>query len=256
MTAQMDIAVRGARLHVTPFQKSFWAKLDRGKWERGTLDALDRHVRPGVEVLDIGAWVGPVTLYAAARGAARVIAVEADPAAAAALRDNLALNPDLAERVTVVERAVAPAPGVVRLGARRKRGDSMSSVLLGAGPGAWTAPGVTPAELLDMLTPGAPAFVKIDVEGAEYGLADALAPLAGRPTTATLLSFHPQFAAPDRPRWRRTFRLTRRLLNPFAGAQVWRASDGGLRRAWLAEALIRCGLAWYEASAPLLFVRR
>jgi FkbM family methyltransferase len=253
----MDIAMRGVRLRVTPFQKTFWDKVDRGAWERGTLDALDRCVSPGVEVVDIGAWVGPVALYAAARGAARVIAVEADPEAARDLRANLALNPELAARVTVLERAVAPAPGPVRLGARRKPGDSMSSVLLAdEGRDSWTAPGITPAELAALLTPGAPAFVKIDIEGAEYALAPALAPLAARPRTAVLLSFHPQFAAPDRPRWRRTFALTRRLLRPFAGAQVWRATDRGLRRAPLAEALIRCGLAWWEASEPCLFIRR
>jgi FkbM family methyltransferase len=251
VTEVLDIAVRGVALRVTPFQRSFWEKLNAGRWEQGTLDTLDAHVGPGVEVLDIGAWVGPITLYAAACGAARVIAVEPDPAAAAALRDNLALNPSLADRVTVIERAVTAAPGPVRLGARRKPGDSMSSVLLTDAATTWEAEGVTPADLAAMLTPGAPALIKIDIEGGEYALGTAIAPLARRPRTVTLLSFHPQFL----PEPQGAAALTCALLRPFAGAQVWRMDARGLRRAWVVEALARAGVARLALRGIHLFIR-
>lgn len=140
-------------------------------------------------MLDLGAWVGPITLLAAARGAS-VLAVEADPAALGQLRRNLAANPGLAPRVTVVPRAVAPEPGPVTLGARRKPGDSMSSVLLGGADLTWETEAITPAELAAALPPAGDLFVKLDIEGGEYGLLPAFGPLLSR-DPRILVSFHP-----------------------------------------------------------------
>lgn len=142
-------------------------------------------------MLDIGAWVGPTALFSAALGAS-VVAVEADPAAQE--RFNLAANPALAERIVLIRAAATPDGSPIRLGAARKRGDSMSSALLTAAADTWDCPGVSPQALLDAATvrPERGLVVKIDIEGGEYVLVPALAPLLPACTRAVLLAVHPR----------------------------------------------------------------
>ena len=184
------VAIGRVAVGVADDKPTFWDRVEAGTWEPGTLALYRAEVGSGTLVLDLGAWVGPLALYAAALGA-RVVAVEADPAALCGLRRNLAANPALSERIEVLDRAVAAVSGPVRLGARRKPGDSMSSVLLAGREGGWTAESVTPAELAALLQPGERLFVKLDIEGGEYALLPHLGPLLDRPDAALLLSLHP-----------------------------------------------------------------
>ena len=100
-----EVRIGGRTIRVADEQPTFWERVAGGRWEPGTLAAIDRLVDRRTTFLDLGAWVGPTTLYAAAV-ARRVIAVEADPAALDQLQRNLAVNPDLAQRIEVVPRAI------------------------------------------------------------------------------------------------------------------------------------------------------
>lgn len=228
------MAVRKARLGratiaVADDQPTFWDHVEAGGWEPATLALYEREVGPGSLVLDLGAWIGPLALYAAALGA-RVVAVEADPAALDQLGRNLAVNPDLAARITVIPRAVASGAGPVRLGARRKPGDSMSSVLLTDTPrdtpadtrASWTAEAVMPGELVALAQPGERLFAKLDIEGGEYALLPALAPVLDRPGVRLLISLHPAILAeagvPD---------PTARALAALRPFERWRAEPVG-----------------------------
>jgi FkbM family methyltransferase len=188
------IAVGGVSFNVADDKPTFWDRVAAGTWERGTLVALDQALEPGTTLLDLGAWVGPITLYAAALGA-RVIAVEADPAALVQLRANITANPDLEARIEVVDRAIAPEPGTVRMGARRRPGDSMSSALLAGAQRSWDAVAITPGELADLVGHPVRLVIKLDIEGGEYALMPRMGPLLARPDTALLLSFHPEILA-------------------------------------------------------------
>lgn len=189
------VTVRGRHFVVADDKPTFWDKAEAGLWEPETLAALEDAVTTGCDVLDIGAWVGPTVLFSGALGAGRIIAVEADPRALELLRGNLAANPGLTARVTVIAAAATPDGAPVRLGAARKRGDSMSSALLSASADVWEAPGVTPAALFAKLDGEAPLVVKIDIEGGEYALLPALAEVLPERCRKLLVAFHPALLA-------------------------------------------------------------
>jgi FkbM family methyltransferase len=239
------ISVNGVSFNVADDKPTFWDRVAAGAWEPGTLAALDRVLDAETKLLDLGAWVGPVTLYAAAQGA-HVIAVEADPAALVQLRANIAANPDLAARIEVVERAVAPQPGAVRMGARRKPGDSMSSALLAGAEQSWDAVAITPGELAAVIGRPARLVIKLDIEGAEYALLPALGPLLAQPGTALLLSLHPEILAENGVA--DPAAATRAALAPLTGWQAFSIESAGIIPADPTEARHARGREW-------LFVR-
>jgi FkbM family methyltransferase len=212
MAPPRRVAIGSRTFFVADDQPTFWDRVEAGNWEPGTLRVLEDLLGPGALFVDIGAWVGALSLYAAALGA-EVVAVEADPRALDQLGRNLAANPELADRVRVVPRALAAAGGAVRMGARRKPGDSMSSVLLADGGETWTSPGMTPADLASSLPQARVDLVKIDIEGGEYAVLPALAPLL-ESGPALLLALHPDMllAAGDQD----SAATTRRALDAVA----------------------------------------
>lgn len=190
------VRLAGVDLQVADDKPTFWTRAAAGDWEPETLAALAAATGPGVVLLDIGAWVGPTSLFAAARGA-RVLAVEADPAALRELDANIAANPALAPRISVMARAAAPDPGLIRLGPARKPGDSMSSILHGGREGAWEVEAATPAMLLAAVAAlgDGPLTVKIDIEGGEYALLPPLVAALPDRATTLLCAFHPRILA-------------------------------------------------------------
>lgn len=185
------ISLRGHVLRVADDKPTFWERACNGTWEPETLDALERLIGPQHAVLDIGAWVGPTTLFSASLGA-QVVAVEADPRAQALLALNIAANVDLAPHITVVPRAASARPGSVRLGAPRKPGDSMSSVMFAGLDNAWDVEAIVPDELVAMLPAAGHVLVKVDIEGGEYDFMPALAAALPAHVHALLVAFHPE----------------------------------------------------------------
>ncbi|MBB4015987.1 FkbM family methyltransferase [Chelatococcus caeni] len=178
VTTGRSVVLGDRRIALADDQPTFWERVAADNWEPGTRRLIDTLVDASTLFVDLGAWVGPTTLQAAARGA-RVVAVEADPAALDQLGRNLAVNPELAARVTVVPKAIHPDGGTVTFGARRKPGDSMSSLLLAGADTTWQAEALTPAALAERLPPSPRRVIKIDLEGAEYALLPAIAPPRG-----------------------------------------------------------------------------
>jgi FkbM family methyltransferase len=213
--APRKIQLREVVLSVADDQPTFWDKVEGGLWEPETLALMDQQIAPGTTFVDLGAWVGPTALYAAALGA-RVIALEADPVALTQLRRNLAANPALARRIEVLARAVHAAEGRVAFGARRKPGDSMSSVLIAPGAVSWMADTMTPLALAARIGPGR-LFVKLDIEGGEYELLPSMRPLVDRADCRVLVSFHPGILATVMPDAAQREAATARALAVFSG---------------------------------------
>lgn len=189
------VAAGSASFLVDDDKDTFWDKVEAGAWEPETLAALAALATAGTQVVDIGAWVGPITLLCAAQGA-EVVAYEPDPRAFALLSRNVAANPALQGRIRIVERAVAGEAGAIRLGSPRKQGDSMGSILMADRVAAtWEALAVRPAAIAAEIAGATRVVLKVDVEGAEYALAEHLAPLIGPRLEACVMAFHPRLLA-------------------------------------------------------------
>lgn len=74
---------------------------------RGCLRMLDRLVEPGDRIADIGSGSGILAITAALLGAREVLAIELDPWACAAARENASIN-SVTDRVTVRAAPVTP----------------------------------------------------------------------------------------------------------------------------------------------------
>jgi FkbM family methyltransferase len=154
-----------------------------GQWEPVISDWFRTHLRPGDVMVDVGANVGWYTLLAAklVGPAGRVIAVEASPTIAAALRANVALNPAVADRVTVHTCAAGAREGSVSLFLNGPENSGKSSIH--GEPGMVREADVPMKPLAALLADvdlGRVRAIKIDVEGAEAEVVAGLLPVADR----------------------------------------------------------------------------
>jgi FkbM family methyltransferase len=157
-------------------------------YERSTTKALARLARSEAIVIDVGANIGAQALPLASRlsSKGRVIAVEPADAPMARLRDNCALNPAAATRMTLVHRALV-APG------GQATGTYFASwpLTLAAGahpvhqgaPESSTATGSTLDGLVEELGLTRVDLIKLDVDGNELPVL--------RGASATLARHHP-----------------------------------------------------------------
>ncbi|MEZ5912597.1 MAG: FkbM family methyltransferase [Paracoccaceae bacterium] len=147
----------------------------------GFLDGVLALLRPGDLVIDCGANLGEVTGPLAATGA-RVRAFEPDPFAFGKLAERFAET----ENVTLHQQAVATAAGTLRLMRATNfddnpKGGSVKSTLLAGGRGISESDGVD-VEVIDFVAflreliarDGPVAFLKMDIEGAELDLLEAM----------------------------------------------------------------------------------
>ena len=111
----------------TDQEGGFWDLFATRQWEPENIDLIVGLLEPGRAFVDIGAWVGPLSIIAAKCGA-RVVALEPDPVALRMFRLNLALNPDVAANITVVPSALGLRHGTSYLSST-KLGNSMSSIV-------------------------------------------------------------------------------------------------------------------------------
>lgn len=176
----------------------FWSRVASQAWEPETFALMDRLLVPGALFIDIGAWIGPTSLYAAALGC-QVEAYECDPIALACLHTNLALNPALASRITVHEAAIGESDGQAELWSHAL-GNSESSFLARHERDSivTTCGEKTMVETCDALrvfrerdyAGQDTALIKIDIEGAEFAVIPRLAPLIPESRAIWYVSFH------------------------------------------------------------------
>lgn len=154
---------RGYELLLDPEDEVLTKKLrESGCWEEPVAQAIEAWLEPGWTFLDLGAHVGYFSLIAAARGA-KVIAVEANLDYADMLFHNLKRHGLEAE---IYATAVSDQPGPTFLAQDERFHNHPSARYL---HGAEGIP-VEAVRLLDILGERRPEFIKLDIEGLEYGV--------------------------------------------------------------------------------------
>lgn len=154
----------------------FWKFYRQGSWEPETRALLRDTLKPGDLFLDIGAWIGPVTLWALDSGAS-VIAIEPDPVALPELRRRVPAE------VEIWDCALAPESGTAHLAPASAYGDSMSKL---------AADGIeVPCRTLpEILNGRRPAMANMDIEGYELTLLPTVAPYLASLGTTLVVSLH------------------------------------------------------------------
>ena len=214
-------------------QENFWKNIST--WEPSTLSFVETYAKPGATFIDIGAWIGPITLLAARRGA-RVVSLEPDPAAFSALRQNLLPNNLTAELICAAihtddnELVLNEGPAGF--------GDSMSSSLNFANGQKITIPSIIASQLMERVSKDQKEVVfKIDIEGHEYVIGGNIAQIGRTLLNSGVkvslnLSVHPKLL---RRTWRGRYflgsrsivrRETRRLLTTFGPESSFVCNDG------------------------------
>jgi FkbM family methyltransferase len=235
MIPTRPIAKGGATFEVSGRDeyRAFWDWYETDAWEPETVAIFDRFLRADTRYVDLGAWIGP-TVFLAARVVSRIVCVEPDPLAFAALAENLELNPGVARKTDAIRAAVGADDGIVTLTSAGAGGDSNSSAVRPGDDGAhWEVEQLTFATLLSRANLPAADFVKIDVEGAEYEL------LSRMPLGSTLyVALHPNLFVDKRSllaRARssiRALRANRRMLHALRAYRhhyVFDANTGQFR---------------------------
>jgi FkbM family methyltransferase len=190
----------------------FWKRVNRGDWEPETFAIFDRHIGADTLFVDVGAWIGSTALYGAQR-AQQCVAFEPDPVAFATLARNFAANAsaDWAHRLEIHDCAVTADGQPFTLGGTSEGADSTSSALFPDRESRWTVRSTRLPDILEKhRAPGQPVFLKIDIEGGEYGLLPALRDILADPLVTVYISFHPRMlrrslASTDGDDWRQGY---------------------------------------------------
>jgi FkbM family methyltransferase len=181
----------------------FWTVFENRTWEPELDNILRYYLKPEMDLVDIGAWIGPITLMATSL-CRHVWAIEPDPVAARLLRTNIALS-NCKQSVTVREVAINDSCSPVALSPTSggKFGDSMTSI--------WNTgeilevAGYTIETLFQQCHIDSACLIKIDVEGAEEKFLPQAKPFLQSLGVPILLSLH-TLLAPDKTRYLNTIK--------------------------------------------------
>lgn len=155
----MQIERKDEKYEVVDGYDWFWKIFSDGSWEPGTFKVFDKFLDKKKTFVDIGAWIGPMSMYASSR-AKKVFAFEPDPTAFINFIQNLDLNK--IDNVVPYPVAVSHSWDGIPFGAKEKFGDSMSSQIWGKPD--QKVPAIPFIAVVADLTPN---FIKIDIEGGE-----------------------------------------------------------------------------------------
>jgi FkbM family methyltransferase len=177
---------------VDDLYRGAWKDINSGKWEPQTFKIIDRFVRDGDIFLDLGAWIGAVSLYAA-KTASKVYAMEPDPAVFPFLIGNVEKNPDLKSKIKCYKVALSCKNEDLTLYARSSYGTSSSSLLprIRDGLAIEKVRGITLNDFVQLERISKIDFIKMDIEGGEFELLPTIAQELKRLDYPTLyISFH------------------------------------------------------------------
>jgi len=247
------IAIRNKSFNVEEGHEDFWEKFKSEIWEKTTLDIFDNYRDEDTCFLDIGSWIGPTALYAAL-SARKVICIEADPVAHTELQKNIALNPLINQRISVINKAISSTEDSVKMGARYAQGDSMSSILFASDENFWVLPSITPKQIISEIhSDYKKYFIKIDIEGGEYTLMPHLHHFIELKNNIFFISLHPKFV--EKNPFIRFFKMgykTQKALFPFKTYKVSLVDNHTITFAPLITLLVKLGICYIPIKSSIL----
>lgn len=172
------------------FEEKFWEDYSANKWESNNLDFMIDHARGGY-FLDIGAWIGPVSLLMS-RYYEKIHAVDFDPVSNKVFRNNITLN-----NITNIEHhpiGIADKEGEMQIDATNLgvSTTNLFSEIPKADESKLTVKVMRfPTFIESIKNFEKISFIKIDCEGAEYlFLEDVYQFIRGKKITVHI-SYHP-----------------------------------------------------------------
>ena len=212
---------------------------------------LDRFVRPGATVIDVGANIGYNTIRAALRAGprGRVVAIEPTPDTLMVLRHNIAAS-GLAN-IDIAPVAAGRIAGTRDFFVRGPR-SAVNSLFPDSRYASVTSVLRVPVMRLDDLVNGAADVLKIDVEGAELEVLEGMPRILSISHVALIVEWDPLlqqmagYAADALPRWflKRGWRLqaaSHLTVRPLVAADVPALTDRLMRVRRPVELLARRG---------------
>ena len=188
----------------------FWNEVTNKRWEPHTFTIIDKYLSRQTAFFDLGAWIGPITLYAA-HWAKRVFAFEPDPVAFSELSSNIELNPHL-NNIVICNYFVGSQPGKIKMGNTSIPGNSRSSIFYSNQKENWTVTSVNLVHYIKSNNIKPPYFLKIDIEGAEFEVMESLKTVFKYENTILYLSLHPQLLVSAIPGRSLVAKIRRRIF--------------------------------------------
>lgn len=185
----------------------FWDEFEKGNWELDVLEAVDRFVAPCSTFVDVGAWAGPVSMWAADRWDANVLAIEPDPVANDYLHLNVMMNGF--DSIAIVDGALSNHTGTTWLAPHETHGwgSTMSRICednVGREVPCWSI-----SDLFDEYQLKNVSLVKIDIEGAESIVLETVGPFLAELQIPIIVAIHqPWWNRELDPAWLAGFELS------------------------------------------------
>lgn len=161
------VVIRGKKInHIS--RHDFFNKASYGYWEPDTFSVLDRYLVTGETFIDIGAWCGIFSIYAAKLGS-KVLAVEPDRVAYVELINNVLENASVIDQIVCMRVAVSDSNGYANLNTETYNGfgNSESSLIQRVSVAAIDRVSTIDLEQLYKKASTKVCLIKIDTEGSE-----------------------------------------------------------------------------------------
>jgi FkbM family methyltransferase len=167
----------------------FWDLVQNDQWENETFEIIARYCSSTHSFIDVGAWIGPTTLFGACV-AKHVYSIEPDPVAISELQENMRLNKQLTEKISLFEGCLCDSTGTARIGNPREFGNSESSLLFEHADNCYTVDSITFSDLVSYYDIRRCSLIKMDVEGAEVLILPTMIDFIKQYRPSLLISLH------------------------------------------------------------------
>ena len=193
MEDRVGINLNGKTVHISSQENlALWEAIANQGWEKETLDLIKQEVSDASSFMDIGAWAGPISLYAA-HYASTVYAIEPDPVVYTQLKKNVALNTSIEHKINCYQLAIDCEDSTKKLYARKDYGKSSTSLLARVldETSSLECDTLTFKSFLKKNNIDRVGFIKIDIEGSEFlALPKMKEELINLGKPSLLISFH------------------------------------------------------------------